>query len=244
MAPRAPIAVWVLSESPALSAASVSASGSGSSARRRRCHTRSSSATGIPVPRDPHKASRRPGRNSRAATNRLAQTSHVRHVPPDQTAATDLPTKAVPPLSGVTSSRNAVNHLLKSVVREIRTPRSVGTGGGRPPPVTRWMWKRSHGRTGEAPPDEKGRLQICSTYSHRVTSRLYATSPFAQASLNDRLPHAYLPLVRGDRGSGVARITRSRTLLNQLWLGYSSDMLRAAPVRTGMVYGTPQVRQY
>jgi hypothetical protein len=31
-----------------------------------------------------------------------------------------------------------VNHLLKSVVREIRTLRSVGTGGGRPPPVTRW----------------------------------------------------------------------------------------------------------
>ena len=34
-------------------------------------------------------------------------------------------------------------------MREIRTPRSVGTGGGRPPPVTRWMWKRSHGRTSE-----------------------------------------------------------------------------------------------
>src|ERR1700736_6169439 len=32
----------------------------------------------------------------------------------------------------------AVNQLPKSVVREIRTPRSVGTGGGRPPPVTRW----------------------------------------------------------------------------------------------------------
>jgi hypothetical protein len=31
-----------------------------------------------------------------------------------------------------------VNHLLKSVVGEIRTLRSVGTGGGRPPPVTRW----------------------------------------------------------------------------------------------------------
>jgi len=30
-----------------------------------------------------------------------------------------------------------VNQLPKSVVREIRTPRSVGTGGGRPPPVTR-----------------------------------------------------------------------------------------------------------
>jgi hypothetical protein len=31
-----------------------------------------------------------------------------------------------------------VNHLLKSVVREICTLRSVGTGGGRPPPVTRY----------------------------------------------------------------------------------------------------------
>ena len=31
-----------------------------------------------------------------------------------------------------------------------------------------------------------------------------ATSPFAQASLNDRLPHPYLPVVRGDKGSGVA----------------------------------------
>src|ERR1700758_1984636 len=32
----------------------------------------------------------------------------------------------------------AVNRLPKSVVREIRTPRSVGAGGGRPPPATRW----------------------------------------------------------------------------------------------------------
>jgi len=31
-----------------------------------------------------------------------------------------------------------VNQPPKSVVREIRTPRSVGTGGGRPLPVTRW----------------------------------------------------------------------------------------------------------
>jgi hypothetical protein len=30
-----------------------------------------------------------------------------------------------------------VNHLSKSVVRENRTPRSVGTGGGQLPPVTR-----------------------------------------------------------------------------------------------------------
>src|SRR5450755_1305350 len=32
----------------------------------------------------------------------------------------------------------AVNQLPKSVVREICTPRSVGAGGGRPPPATRW----------------------------------------------------------------------------------------------------------
>jgi hypothetical protein len=50
----------------------------------------------------------------------------------------------------------AVNQLPKSVVREIRTPRSVGAGGGRPPPATRWMWKRSHGGTIEAPPNERG----------------------------------------------------------------------------------------
>src|ERR1700682_1274941 len=32
----------------------------------------------------------------------------------------------------------AVNQLPKSVGRETRTPRSVGAGGGRPPPATRW----------------------------------------------------------------------------------------------------------
>jgi hypothetical protein len=32
----------------------------------------------------------------------------------------------------------AVNQLPNSVVREIRTPRCVGAGGGRPPPATRW----------------------------------------------------------------------------------------------------------
>src|SRR5258708_33769619 len=32
----------------------------------------------------------------------------------------------------------AVNQLPNSVVREIRTPRCVGAGGGGPPPATRW----------------------------------------------------------------------------------------------------------
>jgi hypothetical protein len=79
----------------------------------------------------------------------LGRAHHVGHVPPDQTAATDLATKAVPSLSGVTSSRSAVKHLLKSVVREICTLRSVGTGGGRPPPVTRWAL--SNGRPYRTP---------------------------------------------------------------------------------------------
>jgi len=30
------------------------------------------------------------------------------------------------------------------------------------------MWKRSHGRTTKAPPDERGGQQICSAYSHRA----------------------------------------------------------------------------
>ena len=47
----------------------------------------------------------------------------------------------------------AVNQLPKSVVREIRTPRSVGAGGGRPPPATRWAGRnprpyRDHSRRG------------------------------------------------------------------------------------------------
>src|SRR5690348_15724566 len=56
---------------------------------------------------------------------------------PDQRTDTVAETKAAPPLPGAAGSCSAVNQLPKSVVREIRTPRSVGTGGGRPPPVTR-----------------------------------------------------------------------------------------------------------
>src|SRR6202022_2817208 len=54
----------------------------------------------------------------------------------------------------------AVNQLPKSGVREIRTPRSVGAGGGRPPPATRWMWKQGPwlGHSGTA--RRKGRKRI------------------------------------------------------------------------------------
>ena len=36
-----------------------------------------------------------------------------------------------------------VNQLPKSVVREIRTPRSVGAEGGQLPPATRWAGEKS-----------------------------------------------------------------------------------------------------
>src|SRR6202140_3484331 len=44
----------------------------------------------------------------------------------------------------------AVNQLPKSVVREIRPPRSGGAGGGRPPPATRWDGKRGVGHRPQA----------------------------------------------------------------------------------------------
>src|ERR1035437_1487473 len=70
---------------------------------------------------------------------------HLERFPPDQRAGTSTATKTAASLPGAAGSRSAtVNQPPKSVVREIRTPRSVGTGGGRPPPVTRWA--RSNAR--------------------------------------------------------------------------------------------------
>jgi hypothetical protein len=37
------------------------------------------------------------------------------------------------------------------------------------------VWKRSHGRTSKGTAKRKRRQQICSTYSHRATFRLYQT---------------------------------------------------------------------
>ena len=52
----------------------------------------------------------------------------------------------------------AVNQLPKSVVREIRTPRSVGAGGGRPPPATRWARGNSRPYRGSDRPAVKKAL--------------------------------------------------------------------------------------
>ena len=59
-------------------------------------------------------------------------------IPTDQGTVPSVATKPVSPLPGVTSSRRAVKQLPNGVVREIRTLRSVGAGGGRLPPATRW----------------------------------------------------------------------------------------------------------
>src|SRR6202158_3902476 len=52
----------------------------------------------------------------------------------------------------------AVNQLPKSVVREIRTPRSVGAGGGRPPPATRWVPSNGHPYRDPGPEPDLGLL--------------------------------------------------------------------------------------
>src|ERR1700694_6117189 len=51
----------------------------------------------------------------------------------------------------------AVNQLPKSLVREIRTRRSVGAGGGRPPPATRWARRNPRPYRDYSSPFEKPR---------------------------------------------------------------------------------------
>ena len=68
------------------------------------------------------------------------QASHLGDLQQDQGEMSVTATKTATSLRKAAGPRSAVNHLSKSVVRENRTPRSVGTGGGRPLPVTR-CWR-------------------------------------------------------------------------------------------------------
>ena len=54
------------------------------------------------------------------------------YLQPDPIADTVAATQTASPVSGAAGTCGAVDQLPKSVVREIRTPRSVGTGGGSP----------------------------------------------------------------------------------------------------------------
>src|ERR1017187_3781923 len=65
----------------------------------------------------------------------------------------------------------AVNQRLTSVVREIRTLRSVGAGGSAPGDPVDVETESRRGYLGTA--RRKGRLQTNQTYGHRATSRLY-----------------------------------------------------------------------
>ena len=71
----------------------------------------------------------------------------------------------------------AVNQLPKSVVREIRTPRSVGAGGGRPPPATRWA------RRNPRPYRDHGRLSHCFDVWRLIAGGSVAQRPFGTAPL-------------------------------------------------------------
>ena len=78
-------------------------------------------------------------------------------------------TQTASSLSGVAGPRGAVNQSPKSVVREIRTPRSVGTGGGRPPPVTRWA--RRNPRPYRDPSNGSGRATATRRLSHQTSAQ-------------------------------------------------------------------------
>ena len=70
--------------------------------------------------------------------SKLGRCDLVGAIPADQGTIPAATTKAASPLQGTASYRPTVRQLLKSVVRQIRTLRSVGAGGGQPPPATRW----------------------------------------------------------------------------------------------------------
>src|SRR5215510_2772697 len=74
-----------------------------------------------------------------------------------------------------------------------RSRSTVGTGGGRPPPVTRWMWKRSHGRTSEAPPDERGGYRYVRPTA--TAPHLDSTQPLRSLWLRRRAAHRPLETV-------------------------------------------------
>jgi hypothetical protein len=100
-----------------------------------------------------------------------------------------------------------VNPRLTSVVPEIGTLRSVGAGSGQPLLATRWMWKRSHGSSIAAPPNERGGNSCdgpTATAPHldstredpkscRLTPFVQPTTPMSPLDLSRRRPASALP---------------------------------------------------
>jgi RNA-directed DNA polymerase len=73
---------------------------------------------------------RREIRPSMQREDQPTMATKLEHIAAKARSKTATATEAAAPTSGVASARSAVNQRPKSVVREIRTPRSVGTGGG------------------------------------------------------------------------------------------------------------------
>src|SRR6266850_5762130 len=69
----------------------------------------------------------------------------------------------------------AVNQLPKSVVREIRTPRSVGAGGGQLPPATRWA--RGNSRPYRESNSDIAKSTRLTPSRHAATQRSWLRSP-------------------------------------------------------------------
>jgi len=84
----------------------------------------------------------------------------------------------------------AVNQLPKSVVREIRTPRSVGAGGGRPPPATRWARRNPR-------PYRDHRASDGSLHCYFVIIRLVAGGGAAAGEMAN-VSHVFQPVGRSE----------------------------------------------
>jgi hypothetical protein len=77
------------------------------------------------------------------------------------------------------------------------------------------MWKRSHGRTTKAPPDERGGKRICPTYSHRATSRLYQKRRARQALRTDHVRYALIATVFVHRRNSPLSANSGREQMQQ-----------------------------
>jgi hypothetical protein len=73
-----------------------------------------------------------------AVQSESSRASRVAGVPPEHGPISGPATEAATPRSGIAVAGCAVNPSLRSGVREIRSRRAVGAGGGQLPPATRW----------------------------------------------------------------------------------------------------------
>src|SRR5882672_2720346 len=83
----------------------------------------------------------------------------------------------------------AVNQLPKSVVREIRTPRSVGAGGGQLPPATRWA-------RGNSRPYRESRRYVAKPT--RMTRRRHGSRSWTPFCYRGLFIVEYQPMEHGD----------------------------------------------